>query len=424
MPASTTSPASVPPPSRRPVWERWTKVWHAMFYISLALPTILALSSPDLNTPSLLRLSAPLILGLSLALGAWYTLIMVWLLPRSHYKRQTIWTLVYLVGAFALWFPLSRTHWAYYITASSLYGLMWGTLPFGLAVVGNIILTGLIIGSQALNMGKPVSLSVDILIIGAVTVGWAALMALWIRSIVRESAGRKRLIEQLEATQRDLAAAERQAGILHERQRLSQEIHDTLAQGFTSIVMQLEAADQALPEDLTDVRKRVLQARDTARASLAEARRLVQALRPAPLEGAELPDALRREAERWMGETGIKTDFTVTGAPSSLHPEVEVTLLRAMQEAMTNIHKHARARQVSVTLSYMIDQVALDVQDDGLGFDPADPLSAQEQVGEGYGLQAMRERVSQLGGEVIVESSPGQGTTLAVQIPIRLEIAQ
>ncbi len=235
---------------------------------------------------------------------------------------------------------------------------------------------------------------------------------------MRESAERKDLIEQLEAAQDSLAAAERQTGVLQERQRLAQEIHDTLAQGFTSIVMQLEAADQLLPEDLTPVRDRIQRARDTARASLGEARRLVLALRPAQLEGASLVEALKRAAERWGGETGVKTELTVTGTPEALHPDVEVTLLRAMQEALTNVLKHAQADQVNVTLSFMEDQIALDVQDDGMGFDPDKLVGEPSRGGSGYGLRAMRERVAQLKGEVIVESHPGQGTTVAIQIPM------
>jgi signal transduction histidine kinase len=210
--------------------------------------------------------------------------------------------------------------------------------------------------------------------------------------------------------------AERQAGILEERQRLSQEIHDTLAQDFTSIVMQLEAAEQLLSEESNGAKSHILKARDTARASLVQARRLVQALRPESLEGASLPEALERVASRWSQETGIKIGFTLTGNPCTLHPEAEVTLLRATQEALTNIQKHAQAHTVSVTLSYMGDQVALDVQDDGRGFDPENQPTHQN--GAGYGLQTMRERVAQLDGMVVVESSPGLGTTLAVQIPV------
>jgi len=387
-------------------------IWNVVFYVSLAVPTILALLAEELNR------SQWSVLGLSLALGIWYGVIMVWLVPRLDARWQTPISLVFLIGAFTLWFPLARSHWAYFITASSFYGLMWGVLPFGLAVAGNVVLTGLIIWVQALNLGRSVTLSANLFLIGAVVIGWAALLALWMRTIMRESTARKRLIEQIEAAQEELAAVERQSGILQERQRMAQEIHDTLAQGFTSIVMQLEAAEQALPEGLTSVQSHIHKARDTARASLAEARRLVLALRPKSLEESTLPDALKREAERWTENTGIKTDFAVTGDPIILNPETEVSLLRAMQEGLSNVHKHTQAREVSVTLSFMADQVALDVHDDGQGFDLHNETSSSDQGGGGFGLQVMRQRVGQIGGEVLIESSPEQGTTLVVQIPI------
>lgn len=400
------------PAPRRDAWLRWVKIWHAVFYLTLAVPTLLAL------TTETMRYSSGLVFGLSLFLGLWYGGMMMWVMPKAQGNQQALLSLVYLVVAFSVWFPLSRAHWAYYLTASSFYGLMWGTLPFGLAVVGNILLTGLIIWSQALNLGRTITFSIELLITGGMAIGWSALLALWMRSVMRESAERKRLIEQLEAAQRSLAAAERQAGILQERQRLAHEIHDTLAQGFTSIVMQLEAADLVLPEDEKAARLRLQQARETARLSLAEARRLVQALRPEPLDGASLPEAMQRVVERWQQENKVQIKFSVTGEPCPLHPELEVSLLRLMQEGLANVQRHAQAHQVTVTLSYMEDQVALDVQDDGVGFDPQSVALLVNQGSGGFGLQAMRERLAQLGGQLIIESAPGQGTTLAIQIPL------
>jgi signal transduction histidine kinase len=145
---------------------------------------------------------------------------------------------------------------------------------------------------------------------------------------------------------------------------------------------------------------------------------LVLALQPETLEEASLAEALRREAKRWTLDNGIKTNYSVTGDPLSLDPQTEVTLLRAMQEGLANVQKHAEAQEVNITLSYMDDQVALDIQDDGKGFDPQNPGSSGDQSGGGFGLQVMQQRVEQVGGEAIVESIPGQGTTLVIQIPI------
>ncbi len=210
-----------------------------------------------------------------------------------------------------------------------------------------------------------------------------------------------------------------QAAVLDERQRLAREIHDTLAQGFTSIVMHLEAAEGALPGELPAVQQHLDQARRTARESLAQARRLVWALRPAILEHTSLPAAVERVVARWMAESGITAQATITGTACPLPPEAEIALLRAVQEALTNVRKHARASQVAVTLSYMGDLVVLDVQDDGVGFAPAEVRAppAAGTIG-GFGLSAMRERVEQLGGTLLVESVPGEGTTLVVEIPV------
>lgn len=410
------SSSSAGSPARREAWERWTNIWHEVFYLTLLIPTVFALLAPERIYPKWL------VLVFSLVLGAWYGLIIVWLLARVAERWQTPISIVFLIVAVTLWLPLASTHGAYLLTASSFFGLMWGILPFWMAVAGNVIFTGFLIGFllwiQAQYLGTPIELPLDMLVTAIVILAWAILLALWMRSVMTESKERKKLIERLKATQEDLSAAERQAGVLQERQRLAQEIHDTLAQDFTSIVMQLEAADQVLPQDDRLVQRHLQRAGDTARAGLAEARRLVKALQPESLEEASLPEVLRREAEGWGQETGVETIYNLTGEPFALGPECEVTLLRAAQEGLMNVRKHAQATQVSVTLSYMEDQVALDVQDDGEGFDPQLPIDSADQYSGGFGLQVMRQRVQLLGGEVILESSPGNGTTLVVQIPI------
>jgi len=223
--------------------------------------------------------------------------------------------------------------------------------------------------------------------------------------LVRETRAR----EELERTRRELESTSRQAGVLQERQRLAREIHDTLAQGFASIVVQLEAAEAAAQTETSSLRY-VEQARSSAREGLSEARRMVWALRPEILENTSLPQALQRFLQRWQEESGVEAQLTLTGEPSSLHPDLEVSLLRIAQEALSNVRKHARAKRVSVTLSYLDDLVLLDIQDDGMGLKPAAQGS--------FGLRSMRERVEALGGQITLESEPGQGTTLAVSLPL------
>jgi len=187
--------------------------------------------------------------------------------------------------------------------------------------------------------------------------------------------------------------------------------------------MNLNAERMARPEGAAEepTRRYLDRAHLTAYESLAEARRLVWALRPESLERSSLPEALASLVERYSEENGSAASFNITGTPSSLTPEVETTLLRAAQEALSNVRKYARASQIMMTLSYMDDLVTLDVYDDGVGFDPA---QVQKRPGDhskgGFGLRGMRERVEQLGGALLVESEPEEGTTLMVELPTSL----
>jgi signal transduction histidine kinase len=212
----------------------------------------------------------------------------------------------------------------------------------------------------------------------------------------------------------------RQAGVLRERQRMAHEIHDTLAQGFTSIVTNLEATERVMSSDSVRARHHLDHARRTARESLTEARRLVWALRPEPLEGSSLPEALRGLAEQWSKESGIASGVATTGTSSPLPPEVEVTLFRVAQEALTNVRKHAGgASRAALTLSYMGDTIALDVRDDGMGFDPEQDARRRKERDEGgFGLKGMRERVEGAGGTLSIESAPGDGTALTFELPV------
>ena len=239
------------------------------------------------------------------------------------------------------------------------------------------------------------------------------MIGVWLERIIRQSIERRDLIEQLEATQLELAEAERKAGVLAERQRLAHEIHDTLAQDFISIIMHLDAAEQNVrPEDET-AQRHLGQAQAAARSGLRQARHVVEDLLPEPLAQAVLPDAIANVVARWSESSGVSAEFTVTGEVVVLETAVDKALLRATQEALANVRKHAQATCVTVTLSYWGDQVMLDIQDDGIGI-----ASAEKPTDGGYGLIAMRERIANLNGEVIIESEPDDGTTVVVSIPV------
>ncbi|GEL23960.1 histidine kinase [Pseudonocardia sulfidoxydans NBRC 16205] len=239
----------------------------------------------------------------------------------------------------------------------------------------------------------------------------------------QQTVRRKKMIADLERANAELEAAlaenvqlhaqlvvrAREAGVQDERTRMAREIHDTIAQGLTGIVTQLEAADAAA--DDADVRDRMRIARGLARESLTEARRSVDALRPEPLEDAQLPEALGDLVDRWSETTGIQVRRETTGATRPLLPDVEVALFRVAQEALANVAKHSDATTVGITLSYMDDVVVLDVRDDGRGFDLPD------RAGGGFGLTAMEQRVHRVSGRLTVESAPGEGTALSASVP-------
>jgi signal transduction histidine kinase len=231
----------------------------------------------------------------------------------------------------------------------------------------------------------------------------------WMILVIEQSVEQAALIEQLESTRAELAAAHHEAGVLAERHRLAGEIHDTLAQGFASIVTLLQAAESSVGAETPEARRHLDLALVTARENLAEARTLVTALSPAALESGTLGDAVRRVTDTTAAQAAIRSSSQITGSACRLPTSTEVVLLRVCQEALANVRKHAAARQVSVRLCYADGSVRLTVADDGNGFDPG--------TARGYGLRGMRERVRQVGGTVEITSAPGVGTEVSAEVP-------
>jgi signal transduction histidine kinase len=208
-----------------------------------------------------------------------------------------------------------------------------------------------------------------------------------------------------------LVVQAREAGILDERERMAGEIHDTIAQGLAGVVTQIEATQQSWGDE-PEMRRHLETAADIARQSLADARRSVRDIRPTELDGSRLPAAISDVAHRWSAVSGVPVQFTSTGQPRSLPTQIEVAVLRAAQEALANVGKHADASRAGVTLSFTDDSIMLDVRDDGVGFEP----DARRRI-DSYGLTVMRTRVEQIDGEVHVESAPGEGTAISVKVP-------
>ncbi|MEU6845024.1 sensor histidine kinase [Streptomyces sp. NPDC046716] len=206
----------------------------------------------------------------------------------------------------------------------------------------------------------------------------------------------------------------REAGIADERRRLAAEIHDTIAQGLTGIIAQIQVVKNA--PTLEIAREHLDRADGLARHSLGEARRSVHNLIPAALADASLPEALKKTVADWGGRTGVRADFTLTGTAQPLHDEIEATLLRITEEALSNAARHAHATRVGVTLSFMAGEVTLDVRDDGRGFDLL-ALPARTDTA-GFGLDGMRARAERLAGAVTIESEPGSGTAISARVPL------
>lgn len=256
----------------------------------------------------------------------------------------------------------------------------------------------------------------------AVAVG----VVLGIEAFVRESQTRQRTVDQLTQVRQHLAQTERERAVTDERARLARDIHDTIAQSLSAIELLLRAADDAVGTDDARAHDLVGQARGATRDSLAEARRVVQALTPVDLDRGTLMGALRRVADRTAATyndtgAGRRRPLTVTvqasGDPRPLPVELETALLRIAQSALANVAEHAAATRAQITLTYDDHTATLDVVDDGSGFDPS--RLGDGAPARGFGIPAICSRAQELGGTLALESSPGGGTAVAVTLPTR-----
>ena len=229
-----------------------------------------------------------------------------------------------------------------------------------------------------------------------------------LQGLVRDITERKRAEETLMQQTRELA-------VLEERNRMAREIHDTLAQGFTGIVLQLEAADQVLEGRAEEAADHLTRAKNVARESLQEARRSVWGLVPHALEETTLEDALRQRVAQVNATGPEKATFRTSGQPRVLPSDVQTAILRICQESLSNATRHAKAGDVAVTLSFDKAEVRLEVQDNGVGFDID---AARSEDGSGFGMVGMEQRASLLGGTISVNSVKGQGTTVEARVPV------
>lgn len=320
-----------------------------------------------------------------------------------------------LLAALALHAELIVSSRGFLWLAFPLWMLAGRVLPLGVGLLSTATSLAAVITVLRLDGDSSSAGTLGPIVGGLVAVG----LARGVLRLEREAAEQRRLLDevlraQAEATALadDLARTQREAGVLAERARLAHDIHDTLAQGFSSIVLLARAAQRQGEADA--VRHLVGQIEATAAENLTEARRVVYAI--APQEDI-LETALRRLADQTAAVMGAEVLVDVDPEPGTLPMPVEVTLLRAAQSALANVRQHSKATHVQVTLARSDDEIRLDVVDDGVGFD-TQAVPALPTLDGGYGLRAMRERLAELGGGLDVESEPGGGTALSVHIPV------
>ncbi|WP_209699046.1 sensor histidine kinase [Kribbella aluminosa] len=387
----------------QPVWTRALVGWHIVFWVLLGMT--LALSF--LGHLGAVRQSV--YVGTVVVLAAAYQFIGLPAIrsrrafPSYTYRLLLIASLITLIGIYP------QSVFLMFIASAQIW-LLCEDLREG---IGLSLLLVLGVGAAQLwSAGWGWSAFWQILPWMLVSLVVSLLFGIWIEKVITQSQQRAELIEQLESARDELAEAHHSAGVMAERERMAREIHDTLAQGMTSIVMLAQAGAAELSQG-GDPAGRLAAIEQTARENLAEARALVAAFTPVALSEATLTEVLRRQAERFAAETGVDVQVSLDlpdDEVAALPQAQQVVLLRSAQEALANVRKHAAATQVLITLGLSSNRVWIEIRDDGSGFSPG-------VASGGFGLNAMRGRVEESGGTVQIESTPGHGTRVQVLIP-------
>ncbi|MFH8619777.1 sensor histidine kinase [Streptomyces sp. NPDC017979] len=383
------------------VWERTSRAWDAYFAVVWVTALVVTLTTADHDDAQ--RLVAA---GLLALLMPWYLVFgRPQLARREADERQTR---IYVVGAVVLYVPPAAMVADIKLAVFALLPQCFMLLRMRAALLVATLVTVVPVVTWVVWRGPPVRTVVFVFLSAATALAFSAVFGRWIMRVIDQSRERAELIAELEARREELARLSAAHGALAERERMSREIHDTLAQGFTSLLMLVQAVEGELDRDPDGARRHLGMMAQTARQNLAEARALVAGGAPAELDGSSLPDALRRLAERHAPPARV----TVTGGGRPLAPALELVALRACQEALANAAKHAGAGAgVSVDLDRTDDELRLRVHDTGRGFDTAAPPA-------GFGLRGLRARAAEVGGRAEVHSAPGRGTTVSVTLPI------
>ncbi|CAM3260431.1 Signal transduction histidine-protein kinase/phosphatase DegS [Arthrobacter ulcerisalmonis] len=331
------------------------------------------------------------------------------------------------------WLGLVTVLWAILLAASAdfawlafpLFFLHLHLLSRRVALITITLMTAAVVGAQWLASGLAVPHAAVIIgpVLGA---AFSVVTGLAYRALYVEAENQRLAADELRRTRAELAAAQHNTGVLAERSRLAREIHDTLAQGLSSIVLMSRAATKSLQtDDVATASARLEIVQQTAASNLAEARNFVRGLSAPQLQDASLADSLRRlcvETESTAAAQGVslRCRFELDGPPADLPQPHAVTLLRAAQASLANVAAHAHATNAVVTLAFLGTEVTLDIYDDGIGFDPTTAPAAAVAAagGRGFGIGSLRERVGILEGTLTVESAPGEGTVVGIRLPL------
>lgn len=373
---------------------------HALFIALTVLVIARAILAP--TDASITVIVVAVILGLTYALGA--------VLTRTARARRTLrlgWLAALTVEwVVLLWLSPDAAYLVFplFFLYLHLLGRWWGSAAILVSTIIAICALGIHSGWTVGGVVGP--------LVGA---GVALLIGLGYQALAREAEQREALVTELLATQGRLAATEHESGVLAERARLAREIHDTLAQGLSSIQMLLHAAERADPgrPGIEHIRL----ARETAAANLVEARRFIRELTPPQLDDQTLGGALRRLARTQWAAQGLDVQVRVSDT-ITLPMHLQTALLRIAQGAIANVIQHAHASTATITIATDRDQLRFTVSDNGTGFDPQHAARELAEKSDSFGLRATSERVQQLGGTLTIDAAPGRGTTLAVDLQL------
>ncbi len=384
------------------MWRRQEPFWHAVFAVVWAAAAVVCL----LEDPGTFGYGPTV--ALLVLVAAAYAVLGVRGLRQDTRSGAAYQLLAWTALLGIQWVDPGTETWMLYFV---LYPQLWAMLRARVAAAATVV-TLLAFGTLRLVQSRFDSGALSaVLVSSLISLGVSVALGLFVTRIVGEADARARTIDELRATQARLAAAERDRGVHEERERISREIHDTLAQGFTSVVTLARAADAALTRgDAETVRERLALIERTASDNLAEARLIVAELTPGHLQSRTLAQALERLGTAVSRENGVRAQVRIGGEPAPLGGAAEVVILRTAQEALSNVRRHAAAARVDLTLDYTPERVVLTVSDDGRGFDPAVDRG-------GFGLDGIRARAAEVGGAVRLTSSPGAGTTLRLEVP-------